>query len=73
MKQIVDPKNPEITRLQTDEERNETELDQYRADFCAKLFIVLGLPDEIYQLVDQQYTAHDLWQALVSLHHEEEL
>ena len=42
-------------------------------DFHAKPFIVLGLPDEIYQHVDQHYTTHDFWQALASLRHEEEV
>lgn len=34
---------------------------------------MLGLPDEIYQYVGQHYITHDLWQALASLHRDDEL
>ena len=72
MKTITDPQNPTITQRQIDEDLNDTELDQYKADFRAKFFILLTLPNEIYKHLQLYDTVQDLWNALASLHREEE-
>jgi hypothetical protein len=53
MKQIADPSHPAFTITQTQGDLNDDELKQYRADFRAKHFIMLAIPNDLFSHVDK--------------------
>ena len=72
MKLIADPNHPVFNIPQSQNDLNDDELKQYLADFRAKHFIMLAIPNELVSLVDQHHNAHDMWRELESLHNKEE-
>ncbi|PWA53148.1 hypothetical protein CTI12_AA448460 [Artemisia annua] len=64
---IEDPNNKKEKRLQTEDDLNQDELAQFEADICAKNLILYGLSNDIYNAIDSNLTAHDLWKALERL------
>ena len=72
MKQIANPSHPAFTKTQTQDDLSDDEFKQYRADFRAKHFIMLAIPNNFFSYVDHNQNAHDMWQALDSLHNKEE-
>ena len=67
MKEIPDTANEGKTRLQTEDDLSPTELAQFEADIRAKNLILYGLSNDIYNAIDSNLTAHDLWKALERL------
>nr|GEZ92370.1 integrase, catalytic region, zinc finger, CCHC-type, peptidase aspartic, catalytic [Tanacetum cinerariifolium] len=51
----------EIFHLQTDDELSDKELKQIEADDQAIQTILLGLPEDIYAVVDSCETAQEIW------------
>ena len=64
MKEIPDAEHEGKTRLQTKDDLNQAELAQFEADIRAKNLILYGLNNDIYNAIDSNLTAHDLWKAL---------
>nr|GEV33925.1 ribonuclease H-like domain-containing protein [Tanacetum cinerariifolium] len=51
----------ETSHLQTDDELSDKELKQIEADDQAIQTILLGLPEDIYVVVDSYETAQEIW------------
>lgn len=60
-----------IIRMQTSEDLNATELDQYYADKQAAWSMTLSLPDSIYMNMDFQASAYEMWKYLEAMHRTE--
>lgn len=67
MKEIPDTENEGKTRLQTEDDLNPAELAQFEADIHSKNLIMYGISNDIYNSIDSNLTAHDLWKALERL------
>ncbi|PWA43445.1 hypothetical protein CTI12_AA535490 [Artemisia annua] len=67
MKEIPDSANEGQKRLQTEDDLDQAELAQFEADIRAKNLILYGLSNDIYNAIDSNLTAHDLWKALEQL------
>ncbi|PWA85675.1 hypothetical protein CTI12_AA145820 [Artemisia annua] len=67
MKEIADSENEGKKRLQTEDDLDQAELAQFEADIRAKNLILYGLSNDIYNAIDSNLTAHDLWKALERL------
>lgn len=66
-KEIDDPNNPGQKKLQDEDDLSPDELGLFEADIRAKNLILFGLSNEIYNAIDNNLTARDLWQALERL------
>ncbi|PWA59595.1 hypothetical protein CTI12_AA390000 [Artemisia annua] len=61
-------------QLQTEDDLSPNELAQFEADIRAKNLILYWLSNDIYNAIDSNLTAHDLWKALeLAQLHEESL
>ena len=63
MKEIDDKDNPGQKKLQEEDDWNPVEHAQFDVDIRAKNQILFWLSNEIYNAIDSNLTAHDLWHA----------
>ncbi|PWA78206.1 hypothetical protein CTI12_AA217360 [Artemisia annua] len=67
MKEIDDSEKEGKKRLQTKDDLDQAELAQFEADIRAKNLILYELSNDIYNAIDSNLTAYDLWKALERL------